>query len=84
MATITGVTTASITGDRENVPGKKIKIQSNDGHVYEIDEGEIEQSSTIKTLSECMVLPFFRRFRRHFLCPCSSRRWRYDHSLTEC
>ena len=56
MATITSTKTASSTGDSEKVPGKKIKIQWNDGQVYEIDEDEIEQSLTIKTLSECMIL----------------------------
>lgn len=32
---------------------KTIKIQSNDGEVYEADEKIIEQSSLIKALTEC-------------------------------
>ena len=52
MATTTEAT-SSITS---NVPSKIIKIQSNDGQIYEIDEGVIEQSSTIKTLSDSMFI----------------------------
>jgi hypothetical protein len=38
-----------------NVPPKTIKIQSNDGETFEIDEDVIKQSSTIKELSDSML-----------------------------
>jgi hypothetical protein len=41
------------TNNAENVTSKIIKIQSNDGQIFEIDQGVVEQSSTIKTLSDC-------------------------------
>ena len=65
MATTTEETLSSRTGvssDAEKVPGKKIKIQSNDGQVYEIEEDVIDQSSTIKTLSDCMLSVIIQTF----------------------
>ena len=46
MATTTEV-------DASNNASRTIKIQSNDGRVFDIDQGVVEQSSTIKTLSDC-------------------------------
>ena len=36
----------------DNSTTRLIKIQSNDGEVFSIDHGVVEQSSTIKTLSD--------------------------------
>ncbi len=41
------------TNNAENTTSRIIKIQSNDGQIFEIDQGVVEQSSTIKTLSDC-------------------------------
>jgi len=49
-------TTEAVSNNTENVPSKIIKIQSNDGEIFEIDEGVIEQSSTIKELSDSMFI----------------------------
>jgi len=47
------MTTASVpTSDATS--GKIIKIQSNDNQLFEIDQGVVEQSSTIKTLADLM------------------------------
>ena len=46
MATTTEV-------DAGNTTSRNIKIQSNDGRIFDIDQGVVEQSSTIKTLSDC-------------------------------
>jgi len=54
MATTTDVTPNTTGHETENAPPKIIKIQSNDGQVFEIDQGVVEQSSTIKTLSDLM------------------------------
>ena len=54
MATTTDVNTSSnTTNSAENAPSKIIKIKSNDDQIFEIDQGVVEQSSTIKTLAEC-------------------------------
>ena len=37
----------------DSTPSKTIKVQANDGLILEIDQGVVEQSSTIKTLSDC-------------------------------
>lgn len=47
-------TTEAASNNTENVPSKIIKIQSNDGEIFEIDEDVVEQSSTIKELSDSM------------------------------
>jgi hypothetical protein len=39
----------------ENTTSKIIKIQSNDGEIFSIDQDVVEQSSTIKTLSDCKL-----------------------------
>jgi hypothetical protein len=49
-------TTEAVSNNTENVPSKIIKIQSKDGEIFEIDEGVIEQSSTIKELSDSMFI----------------------------
>lgn len=46
-------TTTENANNADSNTTKKIKIQSNDGQVFEIDQGVIDQSSTIKTLSDC-------------------------------
>ncbi|CAF4370416.1 unnamed protein product [Rotaria socialis] len=56
MATTTEASNTSATTTTENATSKTIKIQSNDGDTYEIDQGVVEQSSTIKTLSDLMDL----------------------------
>jgi len=48
MATTTEV-------DASTTTPKIIKIQSNDGEIFDIDQGVVEQSSTIKTLSDCKI-----------------------------
>ncbi len=54
MATTVGADASNTTtNNAENVTSKIIKIQSNDGQIFEIDQGVVEQSSTIKTLSDC-------------------------------
>ena len=37
----------------DSTPSKIIKVESNDGEIFDIDQGVVEQSSTIKTLSDC-------------------------------
>jgi hypothetical protein len=49
-------TTEAASNNTENVPSKIIKIQSNDGEIFEIDEDVVEQSSTIKELSGGMFI----------------------------
>jgi len=52
-------TTESATSDNTASSGassKKVKVKSNDEQIFEIDQGVIEQSSTIKTLSDLMEL----------------------------
>lgn len=39
--------------DSQGTTAKTIKIESNDGEVFCIDQGVVEQASTIKTLSDC-------------------------------
>ncbi|CAF5073243.1 unnamed protein product, partial [Rotaria magnacalcarata] len=56
MATTTDSSNTSATTTTENATSKTIKIQSNDGETHEIDQGVVEQSSTIKTLSDLMDL----------------------------
>jgi hypothetical protein len=51
-------TTELASNTTDNAPPKIIKIVSNDGQMYEIDENVIEQSSTIKTLSDSMFYMF--------------------------
>ncbi|CAF0831247.1 unnamed protein product [Adineta steineri] len=53
MAT-TAEASNTTTGNTETATGKMIKIQSNDGQIFEVDQGVVEQSSTIKTLSDLM------------------------------
>jgi hypothetical protein len=55
MASTTDVS-GSNAGNETSDKGKIIKIQSNDGEIFEIDQGVVEQSSTIKTLSDCEYL----------------------------
>lgn len=50
MATTTEV---NVTNAAETAPTRLIKIKSNDDQIFEIDQGVVEQSSTIKTLAEC-------------------------------
>ncbi|CAF1064823.1 unnamed protein product [Adineta ricciae] len=53
MATTTDVNTSgNATNAAENAPSRIIKIKSNDDQIFEIDQGVVEQSSTIKTLAE--------------------------------
>jgi len=54
MATTTEAGTSNTTNNTDNATSKIIKIQSNDGEIFEIDQGVVEQSSTIKTLSDLM------------------------------
>lgn len=60
MATTDG-TTASNTASSNSMDTtsmRKIKIQSKDGEIYEIDDKIIDQSSTIKSLVDCKDMPF--------------------------
>jgi hypothetical protein len=54
MATTTEADVSNTTAD--NATPKIIKIQSNDGEIFSIDQGVVEQSSTIKTLSDCKFI----------------------------
>jgi hypothetical protein len=56
MATTTEASTTAT--NTENAPSKIIKIKSNDDQIFEIDQGVVEQSSTIKTLSDCKFIKF--------------------------
>jgi hypothetical protein len=49
-------TTEAASNTTENVPTKIIKIESNDEKIFEIDEDIVEQSSTIKALSDSMFI----------------------------
>jgi hypothetical protein len=53
MATTTEAGASTTANNSENTTSKIIKIESNDKQVFEIDQGVVEQSSTIKTLSDC-------------------------------
>jgi hypothetical protein len=55
---MTTTTEAATSYNTENTSSKKINVQSNEtnGKIYEIDEGIIEQSSTIKELSDSMLI----------------------------
>jgi hypothetical protein len=62
MATTTEAEISNTTtNNTEGATPKIIKIQSNDGQMFEIDQGVVEQSSTIKTLSDRKIteLKFF-------------------------
>ncbi|CAF1138256.1 unnamed protein product [Rotaria sordida] len=54
MASTEADSSNATTANTENATSKIIKIQSNDGQIFEIDQGVVEQSSTIKTLSDLM------------------------------
>jgi len=54
MATTTEAEASNTTNNADNATPKIIKIQSNDGEIFNIDQGVVEQSSTIKTLSDLM------------------------------
>jgi len=55
MATTTEASSSNTTtNNAENAPSKIIKIKSNDDQIFEIDQDVVEQSSTIKTLSDLM------------------------------
>jgi hypothetical protein len=59
MATTTEAGASNTTANNaENATSKIIKIQSNDGEIFSIDQGVVEQSSTIKTLSDCKFIEF--------------------------
>ena len=74
----------------ENSNSKTIKIQSNDGEIFSIDQGVVEQSSTIKTLSDCalnkmnnwFILFFSSMIKSCFIY--SDGRWWGSNSITEC
>ncbi len=58
MANTTEATSNITNGSNntENKPSKIIKIQSNDGKIFKLDEDVIEQSSTIKELLASMLI----------------------------
>ncbi len=56
MATTTEAEASTTTNNADNATTKIIKIQSNDGEIFNIDQGVVEQSSTIKTLSDCKFI----------------------------
>ncbi len=58
MATTTEAGGSNTNNNADNATSKIIKIQSNDGEIFEIDQGVVEQSSTIKTLSDCKLIRF--------------------------
>lgn len=49
----TAETTNTENRGADNTATKIIKIESNDKEIFSIDQGVVEQSSTIKTLSDC-------------------------------
>lgn len=53
---------ATTEGDASNTALRNIKIQSNDGRTFDIDQGVVEQSSTIKTLSDRKATDYGRDF----------------------
>lgn len=65
MATTTEAETSNTTTD--NATPKIIKIQSNDGEIFNIDQGVVEQSSTIKTLSDCKLIEFKKFYATIFI-----------------
>ncbi|CAF2410123.1 unnamed protein product [Rotaria sp. Silwood2] len=54
MATTEAQASNATTNNTESATSKIIKIKSNDDQIFEIDQGVVEQSSTIKTLSDLM------------------------------
>ncbi|CAF5144770.1 unnamed protein product, partial [Rotaria sp. Silwood1] len=54
MAATEAQASKTTANNTESASSKIFKIQSNDGQVFEIDQGVVEQSSTIKTLSDVM------------------------------
>jgi hypothetical protein len=58
MATTTDAQTSATANNTDNASAKIIKIKSNDDQIFEIDQGVVEQSSTIKTLSDCKFIGF--------------------------
>lgn len=62
MATTTEASNSS-GNNADNTTTKIIKIQSNDGEIFNIDQGVVEQSSTIKTLSDCKFKHCFPRYQ---------------------
>jgi len=56
MAATTEAAMTDATTTDSGAPRKTFKVTSNDNQVFEIDQGVVEQSSTIKTLSELMEI----------------------------
>jgi hypothetical protein len=66
MATTTEAGSSNTANNAENSTSKIIKIESNDKEIFSIDQGVVEQSSTIKTLSDCKFHEFYSSIYDYF------------------